>query len=72
MGHYISGIVANHQDGGGIIMDTEDANTIYNIEWLSFPQAIESAIVHSSYLEYVAEVLADAEDIIDAEDIECS
>lgn len=65
-------VLYNHQDGGGIIMDTEGSNTIYNIEWVSFPHAIESAIVYSSYLEYVTEVLADAEDIIDSEDVDCS
>ena len=65
-------VLYNHQDGGGIIMDTEDSNTIYNIEWVSFPRAIESAIVCSSYLEYVTEVLADAEDIIDPEDVDCA
>jgi len=65
-------VLYNHQDGGGVVMDTEGSNTIYNIEWISFPQAIDLAIIHNNYLEYVTEVLADAEDIIAAEDIDCS
>jgi len=68
-------VLYDHQDGGVILLDTfadsqTGLNKIYNSDWESVPDEIDSAIVYDCYLDYVRDVLDRERSFIAVEDID--
>ena len=71
--HFI--VLYNHQDGGGILLDTENdqqsnERKVYNIGWESVPDSIADEIVFPSYFAYVQDQLRLKRDFIDPEHVD--